>query len=69
MSDWHSAQRDAGHPERAFQVVLPTERVCEDCMDGAHDACRREGGYMDDEDNDQRCGCHLTEHLLDKRRR
>jgi hypothetical protein len=46
---------------------LATERVCDDCMAGDHEACRREGGYMDDEDNALRCGCHLTAHGLDNR--
>jgi hypothetical protein len=36
--------------------------VCADCLDGHHDLCRREGGYMDDEDNTQRCQCHLAAH-------
>jgi len=37
-------------------------------MAADHEACRREGGYMDDEDNDRRCGCHLTAHALDRRK-
>jgi hypothetical protein len=56
-----------------LRVSVPTERVCEDCIGTGgigidHEACRREGGYMDDEDNDQRCDCHLTGHRLDNRR-
>lgn len=46
---------------------LANEGVCSDCMEGDHDTCRHEGGYTDDEDNDQRCGCHLTGHALDNR--
>jgi hypothetical protein len=52
--------------------VRATEVICEDCMGIGgigvdHDACDREGGYMDDEDNSKRCGCHLSEHRLDNR--
>jgi hypothetical protein len=36
-------------------------------MEGDHESCRREGGYLDDEDNSIRCGCHLTAHALDNR--
>ncbi len=51
-----------------------TELVCSDCMGDEvtgvnHEACRREGGYMDDEDNALRCGCHLAGHALDNRKR
>ncbi len=44
-----------------------SEWICEACMDGQHLICRREGGYLDDEANDRRCGCHLTDHALDNR--
>lgn len=47
---------------------LANEGVCVDCMEGDHETCRREGGYLDDEDNSMRCGCHLTQHALDNRR-
>jgi hypothetical protein len=44
-----------------------SEFICEDCMEGDHESCRREGGWpyqlLDD-----RCGCHLTDHRLDNRR-
>lgn len=56
-----------------------SEAVCEDCMEGDHEACRREGGWMffDIEGRpgwatghgDDRCGCHLTDHVLDRRGR
>ena len=44
------------------------EIVSIDCMEGDHETCRHEGGYLDDEDNSIRCGCHLTAHALDNRR-
>jgi hypothetical protein len=50
-------------------VIVITERICDDCMAGDHEACRREGGYLDDHDNSNRCGCHLTAHALDNRAR
>lgn len=49
------------------------EFVCDDCLDGDHEACRREGGFLNDEahitatDSDNRCGCHLSSHQLDNR--
>lgn len=45
----------------------PTELVCEDCMAGDHRTCREGGGYLDDDSNERRCGCHLTAHALDNR--
>lgn len=36
-------------------------------MERDHEVCRREGGFMDDWDNTNVCGCHLTDHLLDNR--
>lgn len=43
-----------------------TELVCEDCMDGDHEECRRQGGWPH-QDTNERCGCHLTAHALDNR--
>lgn len=44
-----------------------SEWVCEDCMEGDHEVCRRQGGWPFQE-TDERCGCHLSRHALDKRR-
>lgn len=43
-----------------------SEYVCEDCMDGDHEECWRQGGWPH-QDTDERCGCHLTGHRLDNR--
>lgn len=48
------------------QGSMVNEFVCEECMDGDHDACRREGGWPH-QDTNERCGCHLSDHALDNR--
>ena len=64
-----------GPPSRAARLRLDarlaarlevTELVCEDCVEGDHEACRRSGGWPY-QDTNERCGCHLTEHALDNR--
>lgn len=60
-------QRVAESGIRHLRYIV-NENVCVDCMNGDHEVCRHEGGYLDDEDNDQRCGCHLTAHALDNRK-
>lgn len=54
-------------PEYRHLLYIANENVCIDCMEGDHETCRHEGGYLDDEDNSVRCGCHLTDHALDNR--
>ena len=44
------------------------ELVCDDCLAGDHDECRRAGGWPH-QDTNERCGCHETAHLLDNRPR
>lgn len=69
----HERKKLAGHRTSSEPITLEafrrgaTEVLCEDCIAGDHEACRREGGYLDDEDNSLRCGCHLTAHALDNR--
>lgn len=43
-----------------------TEYLCDDCIEGDHEACRREGGWPH-QDTNERCGCHLTAHRFDNR--
>lgn len=42
------------------------ELICEDCLEKDHLSCLHEGGWMHQE-TFERCGCHLTKHLLDNR--
>ncbi len=45
---------------------LVTEYLCIDCIEGDHEACRREGGWPH-QDTSERCGCHLSAHRFDNR--
>lgn len=55
---WEESQRLCAEPAN--------ELVCEDCLEGDHEACRRAGGWPH-QDTNERCGCHDTAHLLDNR--
>jgi hypothetical protein len=46
--------------------LILTEYVCDDCIEGDHESCRRSGGWPHQE-TCERCGCHLSAHALDNR--
>lgn len=37
------------------------EKPCWDCEEGRHEMCLHNGGWPN-EDNNDRCSCHLTSH-------
>jgi hypothetical protein len=42
------------------------EFVCDECLEGDHESCRRSGGWPFQETN-ERCGCHESDHRFDNR--